>query len=221
VTHGLAAAGSQGLLDVLIGIAVALLLTWLLLIAGLVRGRRKGKMLQLAAAYSRFSSSGAVPDPNRRLRLKLLVLAVLVILNVGWLGLLLSRSPDEGAVESTSGQNATPSGVSSSAGQSSASNSRNGAAEGETIELADIADSARPFEAVRIQGTYRGRPKTFLRVQRLERGAWLDFPVPTKTDQSGQFTTYVELERPGRYWLRVVDPGSAVTSKPFVLVING
>jgi hypothetical protein len=50
---------------------------------------------------------------------------------------------------------------------------------------------------------------------------WLDFPLPTKTDQSGQFTTYVELEQPGRYWLRVVDPSSAVTSKPFVLVING
>jgi hypothetical protein len=50
---------------------------------------------------------------------------------------------------------------------------------------------------------------------------WLDFPVPTKTNQSGQFTTYVELEQPGRYWLRVVEPGSAVTSKPFVLVIEG
>jgi hypothetical protein len=221
VTHGPAAIGSEGLPEVLIAIAVALLVTWLLLIAALAVGHRKSKMLQLEAAYSRFSSGGApLPDPNRGLRLKLLVLAVLVILNVGWLGLLLSRGPGEGAVESTSSQSATASGVSSSAGRPPASNSRDGSA-AETIQLADLAESARPFEAVRIQGVYPGRPKIFLRVQRLERGQWLDFPLPTKTNQSGQFTTYVELERPGRYWLRVVDPGSAVTSKPFVLVIEG
>ena len=93
--------------------------------------------------------------------------------------------------------------------------------EGPTIQLENLADSARPFQTVRIEGTYRGGPDTFLQVQRLEGGDWLSFPLPAKTDQSGQFTTYVELERPGRYWLRVVDPGSAVTSKPFVLVIEG
>jgi hypothetical protein len=208
-------------LEVLISIAVALLLIWLLLIAALAIGHRKSKILQLSAAYSRFSASDAHPDPNRSLRPKLLVLAMLVILNVAWLALLMSRGPGERAVESTSTQSATGSGLSSSAGRSPASNSRNGwAAAADTIQLADLAESAMPFEAVRIQGTYPGRPKTFLRVQRLERGQWLDFPLPTKTDQSGQFTTYVELERPGRYWLRVVDPGSAVTSKPFVLVIK-
>ena len=205
----------------LIGIAVALLLIWLLLIAALAIGHRKSKMLQLSAAYGRFSSSDAHPDPHRSLRPKLLVLAMLVILNVAWLALLMSRGPGERTVESTSTQSATGGGVSSSAGRSPASNSRNGSAAADTIQLADLAESAMPFEAVRIQGTYPGRPKTFLRVQRLERGQWLDFPLPTKTDQSGQFTTYVELERPGRYWLRVVDPGSAVTSKPFVLVIEG
>jgi hypothetical protein len=209
------------LLEVLIGIAVALLLTWLLLIAGLVRGRRKGKMLQLAAAYSRFSSSGALPDPNRRLRLKLVVLASLVVLNVVWLGLLLSRAPGEQAAEPTSTQTGTAGGQSSSAGTSRGSDPRDSLAPEETIQLADLAASARPFEAVRIQGTYKGGAETFLRVQRWERGAWLDFPLPTKTDQSGHFTTYVELGRQGRYWLRVVDPGSAVTSKPFVLVIKG
>ena len=93
--------------------------------------------------------------------------------------------------------------------------------EGPTIQLENLADSARPFQTVRIEGTYRGGPDTFLEVQRLEGGDWLSFPLPAKTDRSGQFTTYVELERPGRYWLRVVDPGSAVTSKPFVLVIEG
>ena len=89
------------------------------------------------------------------------------------------------------------------------------------IQLEDLADSARPSEAVRIQGTYRGGAGTFLRVQRWERGKWQDFPLATKTDQSGQFITQAEFGKPGRYWLRVLDPDSEVASKPFVLVING
>jgi hypothetical protein len=60
-----------------------------------------------------------------------------------------------------------------------------------------------------------------LRVQRLEGGQWLAFPLPAKTDNSGRFTTFVELGQPGRYRLRVVDPDSGMTSKTFVLVITG
>jgi hypothetical protein len=211
-------AGHQSL--VLIGIAVALLLTWLLLIAALAL--RRPKMLQLEAAYQRFSSRDALPGRDRRLRLTLLVLSLLVILNVVWLGLLLSRAPGERAVESTSTQSATPSGLSSSAGPSPASDPRSGSPEErQTIELEHLAKSARPFQPVRIQGMYRGGADAFVRVQRWEGGKWLDFPVPTKTDQSGQFTTQVEFGQPGRYRLRVLDPDSGVTSKPFVLVIKG
>jgi hypothetical protein len=90
-----------------------------------------------------------------------------------------------------------------------------------TIQLEDLAESARPFRTVRVQGRYRGGADTFLRVQRWEGGKWLAFPVPTKTDQSGKFTAYVELGQPGRYRLRVVHPDSGVASKPFVLVIKG
>jgi hypothetical protein len=90
-----------------------------------------------------------------------------------------------------------------------------------TIQLEDLADSARPFQTVRIQGTYRGGAGTFLSVQRWEGGRWLAFPLPTKTDQSGRFTAYVELGQPGRYRLRVLDPESGVTSKTFVLAITG
>ena len=220
----------------LIGIAVALLLTWLLLIAALAIGRPKGKTLQLAAAYRQFSSTGALPGRNRRLRLKLLVLAVLVILNVVWLGLLLSRAPGERAVESTSTQSATPGGLSSSAGPSQAPDARpptsttppgagdntsSGSAEEKTIQLEDLAESARPFQTVRIQGTYRGGADILLRVQRWEGGKWVAFPLPTKTDQSGRFTAYVEFGQPGRYQLRVLDPDSGVTSKPFVVVVRG
>ena len=147
---------------------------------------------------------------------------MLVILNVVWLGLLLSRAPGEQAVESTSAQSATPGGVVVQRRSIiSGSDPRRVRRRRETIQLEDLADSARPFEAVRIQGTYRGGADTFLRVQRWEGGKWLDFPLPTKTDQSGQFTTYVELGQPGRYRLRVLDPDSGVTSKPFVLVIKG
>jgi hypothetical protein len=205
---------------VLIGIAVALLLIWLLLIAAFAI--RRPKTLQLEAAYRRFSPSGpqseasALPGRNRMLLPTLLVLAVLVILNVAWLGLLLSRASGERAVESTGTQSATPSTT-----EPPASAPRSGPAAGEAIQVEDVAASARPFETVRIRGTYRGGAETFLRVQRWEDGKWLAFPLPTKTDKSGQFTAYVELGQPGRYRLRVLDPSSGLTSKPFVLVIKG
>jgi hypothetical protein len=89
------------------------------------------------------------------------------------------------------------------------------------IQLDDLAESGRPFQPVRIHGTYRGGADTFLHVQRWEGGKWLALPLPTKTDQAGQFTTYVELGQPGRYQLRMLDPDSGVTSKTFVLVIKG
>jgi hypothetical protein len=89
------------------------------------------------------------------------------------------------------------------------------------IQLADLTDSARSLETVRIQGTYRGGEDTFLRVQRKEGGKWVDFPLPTKTNRSGQFTAYVEFGQPGRYQLRVLDPDSGVRSMTFVLLIKG
>jgi hypothetical protein len=205
-------------LAVMIAIAVALLLILLLLIAALVIRRPKG---ELAAAYRRFSSSDALPDRNRKLRRRLPVLSVLVILNAVCLGILLSRAPGELAGESTSTQTAIPGGLSPNTGPSSASDPRTGSPGEKTIQLEDVADSAGPFQAVRIHGIYHGGPNRFLRVQRWERGKWLAFPLPAKTDQSGQFTTYVELGQPGRYQLRVLDPDSGVTSKPFVLVIKG
>jgi hypothetical protein len=89
-----------------------------------------------------------------------------------------------------------------------------------TIQLEDLAASASPFEPVRIQGMYHGGAGTFLRVQRWEEGEWLDFPLPTKTDESGRFITQADFAQPGRYRLRVLDPDSGVTSKTFVVVIK-
>jgi Protein kinase domain len=91
---------------------------------------------------------------------------------------------------------------------------------GRVIQLENAADAAKPFQTVEIQGTYRGGADTSLRVQRWEGGQWLDFPLPTVTDQAGQFTAYVELGQPGRYRLRLLDPDSGVTSTPSELVIK-
>jgi serine/threonine protein kinase len=91
---------------------------------------------------------------------------------------------------------------------------------GPAIHLHNPADAAKPFQTVQIQGVYRGGADTSLRVQRWEAGQWLDFPLPTVTDQAGQFTAYVELGQPGRYRLRLLDPDSGVTSTPAELVIK-
>jgi hypothetical protein len=83
------------------------------------------------------------------------------------------------------------------------------------------AGAAKPFQTVRIRGTYRGGADTFLRVQSWEGGIWLDFPLPTKTDKSERFTAHVEFGKQGRYTLRVLDPDSGVASQPFELMVEG
>jgi hypothetical protein len=213
--------GHQGV-DALIGFAVALLLASLLAVAALAKQRPKDKGRQLEAAYRRFSPSiepsADLPGRKRGPGLNIL-LAVLVILNVVWLGFLLFQAVGEPTVES-----AVPSGVSSevpsSAIPSSAAATKSGSPQ-KSIQVENVVDSARPSQTVPIQGTYHGGANTFLRVQRWEGGKWLDFPLTTKTDQSGKFTAYVELGGPGRYQLRVLDPDSLVTSKTFFLVIKG
>ena len=62
-----------------------------------------------------------------------------------------------------------------------------------TIQLEDLADSARSFQTVRIKGTYLSGPDTFVQVQRSEGGQWLGFPLPAKTDNSGRFTALSSL----------------------------
>jgi hypothetical protein len=102
------------------------------------------------------------------------------------------------------------------------SNQSTGSGRGEpTIQLENLPTSARTFQTVRIKGTYLGGPGTFLQAQRQEGGEWVAFPLPTKTDKSGQFTTYVLCDEPGRYRLRLLDPDSGVTSKTFVIVVKG
>ena len=85
----------------------------------------------------------------------------------------------------------------------------------------DRVTSANPFETVRIRGSYRGGPETFLLVERREGARWVAFPIQTKTDHVGRFITYVEMAQPGPCWLRVRDPETGVSSELFVVVIKG
>jgi hypothetical protein len=203
---------------VLIGIAVALLLTWLLLITALVI--RRPKTAQLEAAYRRFSPTDAVPRGEPPPRLTLLVLGLFVVLNAVWLGLLLFRASGEPAVDSTPISSATPGGGQWTT-EPPAAAPRSSPAKGEAIQVKYVPASARPFQTVEIRGSYRDGADTLLRVQRWEDGKWLDFPLPTKTDNSGQFTAYVELGEPGRHRLRLLDPSTGFTSKLFAVVIKG
>ena len=90
----------------------------------------------------------------------------------------------------------------------------------ESIQVETPAATAEPFETIRIRGSYHGGGQRFLQVQLWVDGTWQPFPVPAKTDGSGRFRAYVELDRPDSYRLRVRDPQSTVTSDPFRLVIK-
>ena len=176
---------------------------------------------------------GAVPSrrPERRAVLPALVaaavgVAVVIASATTWLG----RESVSSGVPATATQSATADGngqpsvagpSTSPASSPAADAPAPGAARDRTILLADPVDAAKPFQAARIQGSYPGGGDTLLRVQRWEKGSWATFPVPARTDASGEFTAYVELEQPGRYRLRVLDPGSGARSKSLVLVIDG
>ena len=160
------------------------------------------------------------PAKKRRFGYLALAATALAALLIG--ALLFAASRDRGATaQSVPTVTATATATVTKPTSEPSNQSTDTGGEEPTIQLEDLAGPARPFQTVRIQGTYRGGPDTFLQVQRWEGGQWLAFPLPAKTDKSGQFTAFVELGQPGRYRLRVVDPDSGVTSKTFVLVIMG
>jgi hypothetical protein len=150
------------------------------------------------------------PAEKRRFRSLALAATALAVLLIGALFVGASR---DGSATRQSPRTVT--------GTATATVSTPTSEEESTIQLEDLAVSGIPFQAVRIRGTYHGGADTFLRTQREEGGDWVDFPIPAKTDQSGQFTAYVEFGQPGRYRLRVLDPESGVTSETLVLLIKG
>jgi serine/threonine protein kinase len=181
------------------------------------------------------ASAEAPPRWRGKRRLAIPALAAALVTVIAPATAWLISEPAPSALPAAITPSATPGPPSSSAGLSQASDPRpptsttrstgdnagSGSAEQQTIQLDNAASAAKPFQTVRMQGTYRGGADTSLRVQRWEGGQWLDFPLPTQTDQSGQFTAYVEFGQPGSYRLRVLDPDSDLTSKPSELVIKG
>jgi hypothetical protein len=166
---------------------------------------------------------GPVPtrSPARNKRLVSAGLAA-IALSAGLVGALSVSSRDAGELtaQSVATDTATASTTASKATSGASTGSTRAEKNESTIQVKGLAASARPFQTVRIQGKYSGRAETYLRVQHWDEGKWLAFPLPTKTDQSGKFTAYVELGQPGRYPLRVVDPNSGTTSKTLVILIE-
>ena len=161
-----------------------------------------------------------VESEKRRIGSLALAATALAALLIG--ALLFAASRDGGVTaQSVPTVTATATATASKPTREPSDESTDTGGEESTIQLEDLVKTARPFETVRIQGMYHGGANTFLRVQRWEAGKWLAFPLPTKSDPSGRFTAYVEFGQPGRYRLRVLHPGSGVTSKSFVLVIKG
>ena len=90
-----------------------------------------------------------------------------------------------------------------------------------TIELRIETSVAEPMETVRIEGRYpESERRTVLRVQRKSGHDWASFPLPTMTKPSGRFSTYVQLNEPGRSRLRVVAPQTGAVSNVVSLVIQ-
>jgi hypothetical protein len=81
---------------------------------------------------------------------------------------------------------------------------------------------AKPFQTVRIRGTYHGGPDTFVQAERREgAGRWVAFPLAAQTDRAGRFIMHVEFSAVGHHWVRVVDPKTRVVSDdPIVVVIE-
>jgi hypothetical protein len=163
-----------------------------------------------------------VQNPADKRRFGSLPLAATALAALLMGALLFGTSRDHGATAQsvpTVTANATATVSKPTSASSDESSDKGG--EQSTIQLQHLPHAARPFQAVRIRGAYHTGADTFLRVQRRQKGKWLALPLPTETDRLGQFTTHVEFGQPGRYQLRVLDPDSGVTSKPFVLVVEG
>lgn len=148
---------------------------------------------------------------------------VIAIISMAWLTM--NKPTSSGASVTTARHASAAADRPSSGAQASARSSTGkaygpGSTEKASIQLTEPAGSAKPFQAVPIRGTQPGGQDTLLQVQRSEGNRWVPFPLPTRTDRSGRFATYVELGKPGRYWVRVLDPHSGATSKRFLLVIK-
>jgi hypothetical protein len=154
--------------------------------------------------------------PNRGLARKpwVLVAAVLVAFGLGVLAALVLQDPaDDGP---SAGQAAGRRTVSESPSAAPRTPDRPPS----PIVTTSASYFGRPFESIQIAGRYRGvHGPTSLRVQLRQGRGWTQFPLPAVTAASGRFHAYVELGRPGRYHLRLVDPAGNTASRPVTLLV--
>jgi hypothetical protein len=79
--------------------------------------------------------------------------------------------------------------------------------------------SVSPMQQIDLTGTYPTGEGAILQVQRLENGAWSDFPVTMSV--SGQtFATFVQTSRPGPNKFRVIDTDTKTTSNEVTVTVG-
>ena len=89
----------------------------------------------------------------------------------------------------------------------------------EAISLTTVQQSVSPMQQIDLTGTYQAGEGAILQVQRMESGAWSDFPV-TMSVSGGTFATYVQTSRIGPNKFRVVDTDSDVVSNEVTVTVG-
>lgn len=87
------------------------------------------------------------------------------------------------------------------------------------ITLSAAQVSVSPMQQIDLTGTYPTGEGAILQVQRMEDGAWTDFPV-TVPVSGQQFGTYVMTSRPGPNKFRVIDTDTQQTSNPVEVTVG-
>ena len=87
------------------------------------------------------------------------------------------------------------------------------------ISLSATQQSVSPMQQIDLTGTYQAGEGAILQVQRMENGAWSDFPV-TMSVSGGTFATYVQTSRTGPNKFRVVDTDSDVVSNEVTVTVG-
>lgn len=87
------------------------------------------------------------------------------------------------------------------------------------ISLSATQQSVSPMQQIELTGTYQGAEGSILQVQRLDGGAWSDFPV-TVSVSGGTFATYVLTGRVGPNKFRVADTDSDAVSNEVTVTVG-
>lgn len=87
------------------------------------------------------------------------------------------------------------------------------------ISLSASQQSVSPMQQIDLTGTYQAGEGAILQVQRMENGAWSDFPV-TMSVSGGTFATYVQTSRTGPNKFRVVDTDSDAASNEVTVTVG-